>query len=121
MSRSRYWARYDIAEDRDIMKWYNEGKGIYSIANELKRTPNAIKRRVDELLIPLQNAAKISNTPKPVLQESTLSILPEVQSKTQAEIDGDMILRLRDAGKSYDEIRKIMFAPQTPSKKGWFW
>lgn len=68
MTRSRYGARYDTVENHDILRWHNEGKSIYSIANELNRSPNAIKRRLDEILLPLQNAAPIYSPVKITLQ-----------------------------------------------------
>ena len=79
MSRSRYNARYDVAEDRDILKWYNDGKSIYSIAKELNRSPNAITRRLDEILLPLQNAIPIS---KKIQEKPTLSILTDQEYVT---------------------------------------
>ena len=85
MARSRYNARYDTAEDRDILTWYHEGKSIYSIAKELNRTPNAIKRRIDETIIPLQNAPLIYNTPKPILQPTHTNFQTENTTKYRIE------------------------------------
>ena len=115
MTRSRYSARYDIAEDRDILKWYNEGKGIYSIANELNRSPNAIKRRIDEILLPLQNAVPIYNTPKPILQQIHSNF--QIENITKYRIEqfdkpGDyMTARLQEGNN----------IQTTPPKKFWGW
>ena len=116
MTRSRYSARYDIAEDRDILKWYHAGKGIYSIANELNRTPNAIKRRIDEILIPLQNAAPIYSTPKSQ-EQPTLSIIPDVASDEQEYIQ-TTFQRFNTIQEAVDYLLKNPFiaSPRTPPK-----
>lgn len=118
MELSRNYARWELVEDNMLLESHKQGKWIYQIAKEHRRSQHAIQMRLN-LIVPPKNYIPVYNPIKLVLQ-ATETILP-IQSKTQQDMDVELILRMRDEGKTDDEIRKVMFAPQTPPKSSWRW
>jgi len=115
---SRKYATWESEEDRRVLEWHKNGWNDYAIAKELRRSKNAIKRRLEEHILPRKNYGQIY-TPAYTLFTPQIQDIPIQHVKTAVELDGEFILSMRDKGMSDEYIKKIMFTKasnSTPKK-----
>jgi len=121
MELSRNYARWELAEDNMLLQSHKQGKWIYQIAKEHRRSQNAIQMRLN-LILPPKNYIPVYNPIKLVLQPKDVDF--PIQSKTQQDMDVELILRLRDSGMSWEDIQKLNTDNPTPKSvpivSGWF-
>ena len=107
---SRKYATWEREEDRRLLEWNGSGLSIHTIANELRRSPNAIRMRLEYIKPPTYTP-----TYTPIYTPIYTYTAPQIQDtpienqKTQAELDGEYILSMRANGMSDDYIKKMMF------------
>ena len=108
---SRKYATWESEEDRRVLEWHTNGWNDYAIARELRRSKNAIKRRLEEHILPQKSIQ--SYTPSYTPSYSSSYIAPQIkdmpiqQEKTAVELDADFILTMRDKGMSDEYIKKM--------------
>ena len=105
---SRKYATWEREEDRRLLEWNGSGLSIHTIANELSRSPNAIRMRL-EYIKPPTYTPTYTPSYKPIYTAPQIQDTPIQHQKTQAELDGEFILYMRANGMNDDYIKKMMF------------
>ena len=106
---SRKYATWESEEDRRVLEWHTNGWNNYAIARELRRSKNAIKRRLEEHILPQKSIQSYTQPYTPIYTAPQIQDTPIENQKTQAELDGEFILCMRANGMSDDYIKKMMF------------
>lgn len=115
--RPQYWTKeWEDWEDKVVIEHRNAGETWEEISKLVPpRTPVAVKTRwLDHLRFPLQDRVNLQprpRTPPPMLK-------PEKTSNRWKKADLVLLINYRDAGKSWEEIGKLLPPHTAKSAKG---
>ena len=104
---SRKYATWESEEDRRVLEWHKNGWNDYAIAKELRRSKNAIKRRLEEHILPQKSIQSYTTAYTPSYIAPQIQDVPLDGLMKQASV---MYQKCINNGMNPEETTKYLLA-----------